>query len=123
MVNEQPGAPRAGFGLVEVTVTVALLSIAVMSVTANAMFTQRLLRRAEVEEDAARLAETLLDSLSSLPAESSGSSDTGRFHVQWNRQVDDVVVTVTERESVDGQRISFHAVLAPQLDTLPCDPC
>ena len=112
------GCTRAGFGLVEVIVAMTLLAIGIVSVGAGAAFSTRVLRTAENEEDAVRIAESILDSLMSVPQATSGSAVSGRFLARWESGGSEFTVTITP---LDGAAASFSAVsvLPPVLDTLP----
>lgn len=114
---------RGGFGLVEVIVAMTLIAIGIMSIAAGAAFSSRLLRIAENGEDAARIAEVLIDSIAYSGTGGAGSADIERFHAQWTAAGSGVRLDMTLRDSPDISPLSFVVDIPPRLDTLPCSDC
>lgn len=114
---------RRGFGLVEVIVAMTLIAVGVMSIAAGAAFSSRLLRIAENEEDAAHIAETIIDSIAYSGTRASGASDVGRFHAEWTAAASTVLVDVTIRDMPDMPPVTLRLDVPPRLDTLPCVTC
>lgn len=74
---------RPGFTLVEVVVALTLLSVAVLSMAASGGMAAQLLRTAEREEAAARLAGSLLDSLVLVPQPGTGTLTRDHLLGRW----------------------------------------
>jgi prepilin-type N-terminal cleavage/methylation domain-containing protein len=122
MVRSVPRA-RCGFGLIEVTVALVLVAVAALSIAASGAFAQRLLRRAELEEEGERAGELLLDSLAAYHATAGGVRIDSRIRVEWTSSASFVLADVAARDTVIGFRIQLRADLVPTLDTLPCPSC
>ncbi len=114
---------RPGFGLVEVVVAITLLGIGVMSVGASAAFASRILRMAENQEAAARLAGALVDSLAMAASAVAGESGADRFRAVWRTGSDgELTVVVVMRDPPHDTVASAAITLAVPLPRLPCEP-
>lgn len=77
---------RAGFTLVEVLVATTLLSVAILTLCATGALACGLIRTAQKEEAAARIAGTLLDSLMHAASPGSGTLAEGGVVVAWKAE-------------------------------------
>ena len=113
---------RRGFGMVEVVVAMTLLGIGVISVSAGAAFSSRLLSLAETEERAARLAAAVLDSLAALPEWTAGTAVQDRLRAGWDAGQAGtearVVVTIPDQP---GFASTYMTTTPPMLNALPLD--
>jgi prepilin-type N-terminal cleavage/methylation domain-containing protein len=75
---------RPGFTLVEVVVSITLLSVAVLAFAASGALAAGLLRTAEREDAATRLAASLLDSLALVPDPGAGLMVQGAMAASWS---------------------------------------
>jgi prepilin-type N-terminal cleavage/methylation domain-containing protein len=75
---------QRGFTLVEVLVAIMLLSVAVLTLAASGALAAGLIRSAQREEAATRLAAALLDSLLMEPSPSSGTAIEGSLTAVWS---------------------------------------
>jgi Tfp pilus assembly protein PilV len=114
---------RSGFGLVEAVVAMTLVGVGVMSIAAGATFSTRLLRIGENEEDASRIGEALIDSISHASVRSAGAADIDRFHAQWTVSLTEVQVDVVLRDPPDNSPVTLRLDLLPRMDTIPCGDC
>ena len=74
---------RVGFGLVEVTVALTLLSVGLLGVAACTFTAARLLRESQMAELAAFEAGQVLDSLARVPNAHAGERKTGVLGLSW----------------------------------------
>jgi type II secretory pathway pseudopilin PulG len=112
-----------GFGLVEVIVALSLLAIAIMSVAAGAAFSSVVLQNAETIEQAARIAELVIDSVSAASAPASGTRTQGMFTTRWGTDAGAIQVTVSSIAAPTRDLVHVVATATPVLDTVPCDAC
>ena len=74
---------RAGFTLVEVIASLAVLAAAALGLAGTAVVAQRTLRAAELQEQAVRHAAALLDSLTFTDGAGSDSLSIGAIGLSW----------------------------------------
>ena len=75
---------RGGFTLVEVVVSITLLSVTVLTLAASGALAAGVIRTAEREEAATRFAGSLLDSLVLAPEPGSGTVTSGDMVAHWS---------------------------------------
>jgi prepilin-type N-terminal cleavage/methylation domain-containing protein len=111
---------RRGFGLVEVIVAMTLLGVGVLSIAAGAAFASRIVSIAETEENAARLAATILDSLAVLPSWTDGVTDTDRLHARWSAGAAGDEATVVISVRTDSTTVfTYMTTTPPRLPLVP----
>jgi len=74
---------RRGFTLIEVVVSILLLGVGVLGVTAAASIAARMLAAAHAEAGAALALASVADSLLLVPAPVPGSRADGRYRLRW----------------------------------------
>jgi prepilin-type N-terminal cleavage/methylation domain-containing protein len=92
---------RAGFTLAEVIVAITLLAVGVLSLAASGGWAAGMVRTAQREEAAARLAGALLDSLVLVPNVEPGSLTRGGVLAEWSSGPGDAI-TLSVRYSDAG---------------------
>ena len=92
---------RPAFSLAEVIVAMTLLSIGSLAVTATSIVSVQTFTRAELQENALRDAEAILDSLLTAQSVSAGSRATAHFTLSWT--VSDSTGVVTVAANVNGR--------------------
>jgi len=93
---------RSGFTLVEVLVAATLLAVGVLSLAASGTLAASLIGTAQRDEEAARLAGTLLDSLVLVPEPGHGTSYIGNMVAQWSGAAGGTI-TMTVRYGDSGR--------------------
>lgn len=111
---------RPGFTLVEVVVALTLLSVAVLSLAASGGLAAGLLRTAEREEAAARLAGSLLDSLVLVPEPGTGTLTRDHLLARWRGSRGTTVEVWVSYSDAGTARI--HYWTARSLGDLPVAP-
>ncbi|NJD11734.1 MAG: type II secretion system protein [Gemmatimonadetes bacterium] len=96
---------RGGFTLVEVIVATTLLSVAVLCVAASGTLASSLLRTAQREEAAARVAQSLMDSLVLTPDPRAGTRADGPMTVTWSAAAGGEVIVWVGYEDGGTRRV------------------
>jgi prepilin-type N-terminal cleavage/methylation domain-containing protein len=91
----------AGFTLAEVVVAMTLLTVGLLAVAASALTAAHMFARAEVQERALRTAESVLDSLATLPQHGAGELPIPGGQLIWSGSDGSGMITV--RLSLAGQ--------------------
>lgn len=109
---------RAGVSLVEALVALTALSIGLVSLGGAATAASTLLRRAALEQGAAREAVLLMDSLAWLSSPGSGAVTRGAYTLSWtgtdSAGLGDVVIRVEFRAGEAARTEQFRArTMAP----------
>ena len=102
---------RAGFTIVEVIVALTLLSIGLLAVASSAGSAALLLRRSELQEEAAFVAAQVLDSLAVTADPASGVQTRGAFQLEWTvtRELRTLTISLTVR--APGERTARQFTL------------
>jgi prepilin-type N-terminal cleavage/methylation domain-containing protein len=108
---------RAGFTLVEVLVSITVLSVAVLCMAASGALAAGLLRTAEREEAAARLAGSLLDSLVLVPDAGSGTVSSGDLFARWEGSRGGTIAVWVSYTDAGSPRVHYWS--ARSLSDLP----
>ena len=107
---------RGGFTLVEVVVATTLLAVGVLTLAASGGLAAGLIRTAQREEAATRLAGTLLDSLALASQPGSGSVTSGALQAHW--EIDGRTIELAV-EYQDGGVQRVHRWVSQSLPRLP----
>lgn len=100
---------RAGFTLAEVVVAMTLLCVAGLGVAATGLVAIQTFTRAELQEQALRQGEIVLDSLLALPTNTAGARFLPQAQLTWNAADSATTLIVTilyGRETIEliGER-------------------
>ena len=104
---------RDGFGLVELIVALTIFAIGILGLAATAVLAARAFNESDGIERAARLAETLLDSLVRADAVQDGQLHRSGVTAAWTVAHDSTVDLITLRVHIPGgagaRELEFHA--------------
>lgn len=100
---------RAGFTLAEVVVAMTLLCVAGLGVAATGLVAIQTFTRAELQEQALRAGEIVLDSLLARPANTAGARSLPQAQLTWNAADSTTTLRLTihySRETIEliGER-------------------
>jgi Tfp pilus assembly protein PilV len=104
---------RGGFGLVELIVALTLFALGILGLAGAAVLAHRSFTEADSIERAARLAESLLDSLVSADAVADGEVRAPGITADWTVMQDSLLDLITLRVRAAGgsgdREYEFHA--------------
>src|SRR5262245_9566824 len=87
---------RSGFGLIEVSVALTLLSVGLLGVAGSAVLAGRLIREADADERALSEAMPVLDSLTLQRMPSSGARQAGSGRLIWTVNTDSAGISTID---------------------------
>jgi prepilin-type N-terminal cleavage/methylation domain-containing protein len=83
---------RRGFSLVEVIVAMALLSVGLLGIAATGLLAARLMNQAQLLEDAANRATSVMDSVAINNLVGAGAVQTSPYRLEWTASDSAIVV-------------------------------
>lgn len=112
---------RPGHSLPELMVTVTLLGVTLGGVAASSIVGARRATDAVRRQEAARLAESVLDSLVMAPATADGARRDGSWRIRWTVGPG-AVIEVAVESAVDGLVVALSGRAIPNVPPLPDPP-